>query len=199
MLRQARQQLGLTIADVAAVTRIPRNMLEHLERDRFDEYAASVFARGHLMNFAREVRLDPNRVLLAYERQSGERRPSQAFEPPVTKPIRSRRIPSLTTSARVKASSRQPAPRARAASRHPLWARILKAVRPVHMAGLLLMLCALFASAFFLNGSSATAQHSTDFEEPSVAEDARSLERDAEQARWFLERPAAASVHGAIE
>ena len=203
MLRQARQQLGLTIADVAAVTRIPRNMLEHLERDRFDEYAASVFARGHLMNFAREVRLDPNRVLLAYERQSGERRPSQAFEPPVTKPIRSRRIPSLTTSARVKASSRQSAPSARAASRaasrYPLWARILKAVRPVHMAGLLLMLCALFASAFFLNGSSATAQHSTDFEEPSVAEDARSLERDAEQARWFLERPAAASVHGAIK
>ena len=32
MLRQARERLGLSLADVAAVTRVPRNMLEHLER-----------------------------------------------------------------------------------------------------------------------------------------------------------------------
>ncbi len=189
MLRQAREELGLSIADVAAVTRIPRNMLEHLERDRFDEYAAGVFTRGHIMNFAREVRLDPERVLSAYERQSGQRRPSREFEPPVTKPARPRRIPSLTTSARVKAAAKA-RPSAPSHASSPLQ-KFMGTVRPVHMVSVLLLLCALFASAFFLNGSSATAQDTVTFEEP--ADDAWSLEKDADQARWFLEQPAAAS------
>lgn len=195
MLRQAREDLGLSIADVAAVTRIPRNMLEHLERDRFDEYAACVFTRGHIMNFAREVRLDPERVLSAYDRQSGQRRPSQEFEPPVTKPTRQRRIPSLTTSARAKAAARQSSrassPSHSSSKKHSLLQQLLEAVRPVHMVTVLLLLCALFASAFFLNGSSATAQNTATFKSP--AEDAWSLEKDADQARWFLEQPASAS------
>lgn len=193
MLRQAREDLGLSIADVAAVTRIPRNMLEHLERDRFDEYAACVFTRGHIMNFAREVRLDPERVLSAYDRQSGQRRPSQEFEPPVTKPTRQRRIPSLTTSARAKAAARQTSRHATtsAHSKQSPLHKLLETVRPVHMVTVLLLLCALFASAFFLNGSSATAQNTATFKSPS--EDAWSLEKDADQARWFLEQPAAAS------
>lgn len=189
MLRQAREELGLSIADVAAVTRIPRNMLEHLERDRFDEYAAGVFTRGHIMNFAREVRLDPERVLNAYERQSGQRRPSQEFEPPVTKPVRARRIPSLTTSARAKAAAKSPV-KTRHAQSNTLH-KLMETVRPVHMVSVLLLLCALFASAFFLNGSSATAQNTASFEQPT--DDAWSLEKDADQARWFLEQPAAAT------
>ncbi len=189
MLRQARQELGLSIADVAAVTRIPRNMLEHLERDRFDEYAACVFTRGHIMNFAREVRLDPERVLSAYERQSGQRRPSQEFEPPVTKPTRQRRMPSLTTSAKAKAAARQTSRSSNKSASN--WQRLMETVRPVHMVSVLLLLCALFASAFFLNGSSATAQNTASFDTPS--EDAWDLEKDADQARWFLEQPAATS------
>ena len=71
------------------------------------------------------------------------------------------------------------------------WQRLMETVRPVHMVSVLLLLCALFASAFFLNGSSATAQNTASFDTPS--EDAWDLEKDADQARWFLEQPAATS------
>lgn len=182
MLRQAREKLGLSVADIAAVTRIPRNMIEHLERDRFGEYAAPVFARGHLINFAREVRLDPERVLLAYERQTGLVRPSQEFEPPTTRPARARsKKPSQPH--RVASSMRK---------KYPQLGRVSEFVEPVHMVSAILLLCALFAGAFFLNGSSATAQDTASFEAPSEAE--WTLEKDADQARWFLEQPAAIGV-----
>ncbi len=174
MLRQARIDRGLTLADIAAVTRIPRNMLEHLERDRFDEYTASAFARGHLINFAREVRLDPERVLVAFERQTGQVRPSLEYEPSTTPPKPRRRAVS-----RLSVSLRK---------RYPQLAQIGQLIKPVHMVAALLMLCALFAGAFFLNGSSATAQDAAAFSSPD--EEEWSLEKDSDQTRWFLEQPA---------
>ena len=51
-----------------------------------------------------------------------------------------------------------------------------------------------FASAFFLNGSSATAQNPTEFSNTTSDEEGWSLEKDADQARWFLEQPAAAQT-----
>ena len=185
MLRQAREKLGLSLADVAAVTRVPRNMLEHLERDRFAEYAAPVFARGHLINFAREVRLDPERVLLAYERQTGLVRPSLEFEPPVHPPRSRARGRSAETTARK--------PSVAVSKRFPQITRLSEFVRPIHMVTALLLMCALFASAFFLNGSSATAQNPAEFSNTSADEEGWSLEKDADQARWFLEQPAAAT------
>ena len=178
LLRKSRHERGLSIADIATVTRIPRNMLEHLERDRFGEYTASVFTRGHLMNFAREVGLDPEYVLRLYEVQTGETRPSLEFEPPVTPP---KTKAPRTTPKRAPSSSPRHAPlRLGVVSQ---W------IKPVHMAALLLLLGALFAGAFFLNGSSATAQNPASF---SSAPDAQqwSLEEEAEQTRWFLEQPA---------
>jgi cytoskeleton protein RodZ len=184
MLRQARERLGLSLADVAAVTRVPRNMLEHLERDRFTEYAAPVFARGHLINFAREVRLDPERVLLAYERQTGLVRPSLEFEPPVHPPRSRSRKPATTTRT----------PSVAVSKRLPKVAKLSEFVRPIHMVTALLLMCALFASAFFLNGSSATAQNPAEFSNTTSDEEGWSLEKDADQARWFLEQPAAAQT-----
>lgn len=174
MLKQARLGLGLSLADVAAVTRVPRNMLEHLERDRLEEYAAPVFARGHLMNFAREVRLDPERILGAYDRQTGMVRPSLEFEPP----MRPRQTPRRKSPGSLR-------------KKYPQMGRISEFVRPIHMVTALLLMCALFASAFFLNGSSATAQKPAEFESAPSSEESWSLEKDAKQARWFLEQPSA--------
>lgn len=193
MLRQAREQLGLSLAEVATVTRIPRNMLEHLERDRFDEYAAPVFTRGHLINFAREVRLDPENVLLAYERQSGNVRPSLEFEPSPNPPTRQRSVSkaSKVTGKPAPVAKTPKAPKSGAPSTKPSPGKlgnVAALIRPMHMVTVVLLLCALFAGASFLNGSNATAQANAEFEAPG--EDAWSLEKDSDpnQTRWFLEQ-----------
>ena len=181
-LREARERLGLSLADVAAVTRIPRNMLEHLESDRFDEYSAPVFVRGHLMNYAREVRLDVGQILERFERQTGER--------PASTP---------TTMSAMAQPARQKARRAskQLRRRYPQFSKVGELVRPVHMVAVVLLLCALFASAFFVNGSSATAQNPEEFEAGQVSDD-WALEKDTDQTKWLLEQPAAATNQGSV-
>ena len=173
-LREARERLGLSLADVASVTRIPRNMLEHLEADRFDEYSAPVFVRGHLMNYAREVRLDVGHVLERFERQTGDRP-----------------APVPTAMATMAQPARQKARRAskKLRRRYPQFSRVSEFVRPVHMVAVVLLLCALFASAFFVNGSSATAQNPEEFEAGQVTDD-WALEKDTNQTKWLLEQSA---------
>ena len=70
-LRLRRDELGLTIRDVAAITKIQASHLGYLEEDRFEEFPGEVFARGFLKNYARELRLDEAAMLEAYERQTG--------------------------------------------------------------------------------------------------------------------------------
>jgi cytoskeletal protein RodZ len=70
-LRARRESLGLTLRDVAAVTRIPVAQLQYLEEDRFDEFPAEVFARGFLCNYARELRLDAGTIVERYGAQCG--------------------------------------------------------------------------------------------------------------------------------
>ena len=188
MLRQAREHQGLSMADVATVTRIPRSMLENLERDRFDEYAAPVFARGHLINFAREVRLDPEVVLAAYEKQTGQARPARLSA--IESAAASAKKASAPKAPR-RASATPPPRRPGAIKRkYPQVAHVADVIRPVHMVGAALMVCALFVGAFFLNSSSATAQNPEEFPSPQAAEEEWSLEKDADQTRWFLEQPA---------
>lgn len=62
----------MSLTDLAATTRISKTMLQYLEQDRYDEYTADVFIRGHLRCFAQEVDLDPDEVIRAYERQTGQ-------------------------------------------------------------------------------------------------------------------------------
>ncbi len=183
-LRQAREHLGLSLAEVAAVTRIPRQMLEHLERDRFAEYSAPVFVRGHLSNYARELRLDLHQLMRAYERQTGQR-PAQA-------PAESVAVSPVVAAARpAVARARQAARRARpsAARQHPGVARLAESVRPRHMAGVFLILCALFAAFTLIHGNRATAQDQAHF--PETSQDDWSLERDVKKTRWLLEQPPA--------
>jgi cytoskeletal protein RodZ len=71
LLRQNREDLGLTLRDLAAVTRIQSHMLQCLEEDRFDEFPAEVFCRGFLRSYARELRMDDEALVDAYLQQRG--------------------------------------------------------------------------------------------------------------------------------
>ncbi len=56
-LRDARERLGMTLAEVASETRMAIRHLEAIEQARFDGFAAPVYALGFARNYARVVGL----------------------------------------------------------------------------------------------------------------------------------------------
>jgi cytoskeleton protein RodZ len=71
-LRDAREARGLSLDDVAHVTRIPRSSLALIEEGRFDRLPAPVFVRGFLKSYARAVGLDPALVVRMHDLGTSE-------------------------------------------------------------------------------------------------------------------------------
>ena len=180
MVRQARKSLGLSLADVAAMTRIPKTMLKHLESDRYDEYSAEVFARGHLRAYAREVQLEPEIVLQAFDRHTGRLSPE----------------PESRESSRESISSAD-------SDEENFWDRfdldqIRQTVQPAHIAAALLVIVGLFVVFGVLTGKRATAQKSNEFPESSgAATKDWEMEEDSEKSRWLLEQRSSEENTGA--
>ena len=65
-LRRLREERGVSLRTVAAVTKIGVRFLEYIEEDRFDFLPAPVYLRGFLQEYARVVGLDPRRAADAY-------------------------------------------------------------------------------------------------------------------------------------
>ena len=57
-LKRERESRGVTLAEVAAETRVPVASLQSLEEDRLDELPGDVFVRGFLRAYARCIELD---------------------------------------------------------------------------------------------------------------------------------------------
>ena len=56
-LREARESRGLSISDVAKATRVPAQMLEHIEAGAMgEEFPAPVYMHGFIRAYARLVR-----------------------------------------------------------------------------------------------------------------------------------------------
>ncbi len=69
-IKHQRKRKGMSLDQLAAVTKIPRAQLELLEADRYEELPGMVFAKGFLRCCARSLELDPDTVLgLLYERE----------------------------------------------------------------------------------------------------------------------------------
>lgn len=69
-LQYHRKRKGLSLDQLAAVTKIPRPQLELLEADRYEELPGMVFAKGFLRCCARALELDADVVLgLLYARE----------------------------------------------------------------------------------------------------------------------------------
>jgi transcriptional regulator with XRE-family HTH domain len=85
-LRQARERLGLSRADVAARTKIAERHLGAIEEDRFADLASSTYAVGFSRAYARAVGLDERDVAQAVRNEldlveDGDARPQPTFEP----------------------------------------------------------------------------------------------------------------------
>ncbi|HLK35254.1 MAG TPA: helix-turn-helix domain-containing protein [Polyangiaceae bacterium] len=72
LLRKVRESQGLELAEIGAKTKIARSHLQALEDDRFDELPALVYTRGFLVEFAKQLRLDPAQVQKTYLRRLRE-------------------------------------------------------------------------------------------------------------------------------
>ena len=71
-LRAAREELRLSVPEVGTVLKVPNRVVEDIEAERFDALPARVFTRAYIRNYAALVRLDPETVLCAYDRQTGQ-------------------------------------------------------------------------------------------------------------------------------
>ena len=90
ILKREREAQGLTLKEIAAITRIPCRSLQYIEEDRFDLFPAEVFARGFLRNYARELQISGEDVILTYNALRSQRSFTPKIEvsiDPVIKPI----------------------------------------------------------------------------------------------------------------
>ena len=164
-LREAREDRGLSLVQASALTRIPRTTLAHLEADRFGEFNAAIFVRGHLRNYARELGLDSERLVAGYERTTGVVAPA----------------PKLT--ATLKSKEKQ----AEKKSAMFFIEEFVQRFRPTHMLAVALVLVGVVIFASLVSGNRATATDPATF--PTTSEQAWEMEQDAQETRWLLEQP----------
>jgi transcriptional regulator with XRE-family HTH domain len=85
-LRQARERLGLSRADIAARTKIAERHLAAIEEERYADLASSTYAVGFSRAYARAVGLDEREIaqMVRVELElvdDGDSRPAATFEP----------------------------------------------------------------------------------------------------------------------
>ena len=83
-LRALRQSRGLDIERVAAQLHLERQVVEDLERDRFEDLPSPVFIAGYLRNYARLLGADPTPIVEAYRALGADQDSSQARPPSKT-------------------------------------------------------------------------------------------------------------------
>src|SRR5215218_8981942 len=74
-LRLAREGRGLSVAEVAARTKIPMRQLTCIEGEEYDQVPGGIFVRGHIRAMARVVGLDPLDATEHFEEETRPRPP----------------------------------------------------------------------------------------------------------------------------
>ncbi len=83
LLRQAREDRGLTVADLADATKIPRRSLDALESGDVAALPADVFVRGFIRSYAKTVGVSEGEPLALYERSLAARAAAAAAPAPI--------------------------------------------------------------------------------------------------------------------
>ncbi len=68
MLRDARERAGMSLDDVAGITKIRPSILSAMEDDDFSHCGGDVYARGQIRSIAQAVGCDPTEAVDAYDR-----------------------------------------------------------------------------------------------------------------------------------
>lgn len=70
LLRQAREQQNLTLAQVAQQLNLSRSLIDDLEQDQVDAKLSSTFVRGYLRSYAKLLKIPAQQILDAYSSNS---------------------------------------------------------------------------------------------------------------------------------
>ena len=73
VLRRIRETRGVSLRQIANVSKVGVRYFEYIEQDRFGNLPAPVYLRGFLQEYARMVGLDPRRVTESYLLRMGRR------------------------------------------------------------------------------------------------------------------------------
>jgi cytoskeletal protein RodZ len=76
-LGAARRDRGLTLEQLAGITKIPQRLLEAVERDEYHKISGSIYVRSFLRAYAESVGLDPHDIVSDYEQHAGRREPAE--------------------------------------------------------------------------------------------------------------------------
>lgn len=76
-LGKEREQRGLSIEEVAAATKIQPKFIQALEENRFEDFPASVFAKGFLKAYASYLKLDAEELVELYKKQFNQQTPQK--------------------------------------------------------------------------------------------------------------------------
>ena len=79
-LAQARESAGLTVEAVAGATRIRATLLRGIENDDFSACGGDFYARGHVLNVARHLGVDPAPLLAEFDATRTETTPARGTE-----------------------------------------------------------------------------------------------------------------------
>ena len=66
ILREARERAGLSRQELAAQLKLSVRIVESLEQENYDALPSTVFVRGYLASFARQLNLDADKLLDAF-------------------------------------------------------------------------------------------------------------------------------------
>jgi cytoskeletal protein RodZ len=80
VLRQAREEQGLSLEEISSSTMIPKKHLRALETEEFDVFPGEVYLKGALRQYAKELKLDPEELLNRYSGTTDQ--PEQKEAPP---------------------------------------------------------------------------------------------------------------------
>jgi cytoskeletal protein RodZ len=74
--KKARESMGLTLEQIAAETRIGTRFLEAIENEQLHLLPGGIFSRGFVRSYAERLKLDPDKAVADFERQSSYREPA---------------------------------------------------------------------------------------------------------------------------
>lgn len=74
-LKDLREERNLTVTEIAGSLHLDPRIIELLERDAFEELPAGIFVRGYIRNYAKQLGVDPERLIGIYDETGCEEEP----------------------------------------------------------------------------------------------------------------------------
>ncbi|MBI2092115.1 MAG: helix-turn-helix domain-containing protein [Deltaproteobacteria bacterium] len=83
-LKRERELRGISLEQIANLTKIPPHHLNAIESDKFDTLPSKIFAKGFVKSYAKAIGLNQDEVVLRYEEILAEEaaKPAKSFRTP---------------------------------------------------------------------------------------------------------------------